>query len=97
MPVPVLPTFVGALTLSNVYSGMGYSWVRHMTMWAATVIIILYIVKLLKFTDTCRKEYGNVVPCSLYAGFNMVLMILGSYYFDCIWQRSYGSNGFKLF
>ena len=24
MPVPVLPTFVGALTLGNVYSGMGY-------------------------------------------------------------------------
>lgn len=84
MPVPVLPTFVGALTLSNVYSGMGYSWIRHITMWTATVIIILYMGKLLRFTDTCRKEYGNVVPCSLYAGFNMVLMILGSYYFDYI-------------
>ena len=45
MPVPLLPTFVGALTLSNVYSGMGYTWIRHLTMWAATIIILLYVKK----------------------------------------------------
>lgn len=84
MPVPVLPTFVGALTLSNVYSGMGYTWVRHLTMWAATIVILLYVVKIIKFPATCKKEYETVVPCSLYAGFTMVLMILGSYYFDYI-------------
>lgn len=84
MPVPVLPTFVGALTLSNVYSGMGYTWVRHLTMWAATIVILLYVIKIIKFPATCKKEYETVVPCSLYAGFTMVLMILGSYYFDYI-------------
>lgn len=84
MPVPVLPTFVGALTLSNVYAGMGYAWVRHLTMWAATIIILLYLVKIVRFPGTCRKEYETVVPCSLYAGFTMVLMILGSYYFDYV-------------
>lgn len=82
MPVPVLPTFVGALTLGNVYSGMGYPWIRHMTMWAATVVILLYLIKLVKFPAACKKEYETVVPCSLYAGFTMVLMLLGSYYFD---------------
>ena len=82
MPVPVLPTFVGALTLSNVYSGLGYAWVRHITMWAATIILLLYIVKLVKYTKTCIGEYKNTVPCSLYAGFNMVMMILGSYYYE---------------
>lgn len=84
MPVPVLPTFVGALTLGNVYSGMGYPVVRHITMWVATVILLLYIVKLIRYPAVCAKEYGNVVPCSLYAGFTMVTMILGSYYFDYI-------------
>lgn len=84
MPVPVLPTFVGALTLSNVYSGMGYAWVRHITMWAATIIFLLYIVKIVKFPKVCKKEYEAVVPCSLYAGFTMALMILGSYYFDYV-------------
>lgn len=84
MPVPVLPTFVGALTLSNVYSGMGFVWVRHLTMWAATVIFLLYTVKIIKFPKTCKQEYDTTVPSSLYAGFTMVMMILGSYYFDFI-------------
>ena len=78
----MLPTFVGALTLGNIYSGLGYVWVRHLSMWAATVIILLYVVKIVKYPSTCRKEYETVVPCSLYAGFTMVLMLLGSYYFD---------------
>ncbi len=84
MPVPVLPTFVGAMTLGNVYAGMNYVWVRHLTMWTATVILLLYIVKLVKYTEVCKKEYMAVVPCSLYAGFSMVMMILGSYYFEYI-------------
>ena len=84
MPVPVLPTFVGALTLSNVLSGMGYTWIRHGTMWAATIILLLYIIKIVKFPKVCLKEYQTVVPCSLYAAFTMITMILGSYYFDYI-------------
>lgn len=84
MPVPVLPTFVGALTLSNVYSGMGYPWVRHITMWAATIVLLLYFVKIIKYPNVCKKEYETVVPCSLYAAVTMIMMILGSYYFDYI-------------
>ena len=84
IPVPVIPTFVGALTLGNVYSGIGYSWIRHITMWLATILIFVYIGKIIMFPKTCKKEYENVVPCSLYAGFTMVLMILGSYYFDYV-------------
>lgn len=84
MPVPVLPTFVGALTLSNVLNGMGYAWIRHITMWAAVIIMLLYIVKIIKYPATCMKEYNTTVPCSLYAGFTMVLMILGSYFFDFV-------------
>lgn len=103
MPVPVLPTFVGALTLSNVYAGMGYSWVRHLTMWAATIIIILYVIKIIRFPKTCKKEYETVVPCSLYAGFTMVLMILGSYYFDYapafgkgLWTAAVAAHGIHI-
>ena len=61
---------------------MGYPVIRHITMWTATIVFLLYIIKLIKFPGTCKKEYETVVPCSLYAGFTMVLMILGSYYFD---------------
>ena len=84
MPVPVLPTFVGMLTLSNVYNTMGYPWVRHLSMWAATVVLLLYIVKIVCYPKVCLEEYKTAVPSSLYAGFTMVMMILGSYYFDFI-------------
>lgn len=84
MPVPVLPTMVGALTLSNVYSGMGYPWVRHITMWAATIVLLLYFVKIIKYPKVCKQEYETVVPCSLYAAVTMISMILGSYYYDYI-------------
>lgn len=82
IPVAVLPTFVGAMTLSNVYNGMGYVWVRHLTMWAGTVVILCYLIKIICHFDTCKKEYKTTIPSSLYAGFTMILMILGSYYFD---------------
>lgn len=82
LPVPVLPTFVGAATLGNVYAGLAYPWVRHITMWAAAVMIICYLIKIIRFPKTCLSEYGNVIPASLYAGFSMVTMILGSYIFE---------------
>lgn len=81
MPVPVLPTFVGALTLSNVYNGLGFAWIRHLMMWTATIILLVYIVKIIKYPKVCLNEYKNTVPCSLYAAFDMIMMILGSYYF----------------
>ncbi len=82
MPVPVLPTFVGALTLSNVYAGLGFTWVRHITMIAAIIVWLTYLVKIICFREICLSEYKNVVPCSLYAGFFMMLMIIASYLYD---------------
>lgn len=82
MPVPVLPAMVGAATLSNVFATMGFTWIRHLTMAAAGIIILLYIIKIIRFPSVCKGEYANVVPASLYAGFSMVVMILGSYLFE---------------
>ena len=80
LPVPVLPTFVGALTLSNVYGGLGFPLVRHLTSWAATVLLIVYIVKIIKYPTVFKKEYSATVPSSLYAGFTMIMMLLGAYF-----------------
>jgi len=81
-PVPVLPTFVGALTLSNVYGGMGYTWLRYTVMAIATIVILCYIVKIAVYPGVCASEYKLTVPSSLYAGFTMCLMILGSFYYE---------------
>lgn len=88
IPVAVLPSFVGAMTLSNVYNGMGYPWVRHLTMWAGTVVLLCYLVKIVRYFDTCKEEYMTTIPSSLYGGLTMVMMILGSYYFD--YNRVFG-------
>lgn len=88
IPVAVLPSFVGAMTLSNIYNGMGYPWVRHLTMWAGTVVLLCYLIKIIRYFDTCKKEYMTTIPSSLYGGFTMVMMILGSYYFD--YNRVFG-------
>ncbi|MBD7909894.1 MULTISPECIES: TDT family transporter [Clostridium] len=82
LPVPILPTILGTASISNVYSNLGYTWIRHISMWAATIVLITYIIKIIFYFDTCKKEYSNTVPASLYAAFSMILMILGSYYFD---------------
>ena len=82
MPVPILPTFVGTLTLSNVYGSMGYTWFRYLVMAAAMIIIICYIARIVVYPGVCLAEYKQTVPSSLYAGFTMCLMILGSFFYE---------------
>lgn len=82
LPVPILPTMVGALTLSTIYSNMGYTWVRHITSWVAVIVLLSYITKMIVYPKTCLKEYSNTVPASLYAGFTMITMILGGYFYN---------------
>ena len=80
LPVPVLPTFVGVLTLSNVYENLGFPWVRHMSSWVATIILLIYIIKIIKYPQVVKGEYSQTILSSLYAGFTMVTMSLGAYY-----------------
>ena len=82
MPVAILPTFVGFLTLSNVYGGMGYTWLRYAVMISATVLVLFYLLKAACYPRVCLKEYSQTVPASLYAGLTMCLMILGSFYYE---------------
>lgn len=82
IPVPLLPTMVGACTLSNVYVNLGYTWIRHLTFCITAIILIMYIGKIITNTQTFKDEYCQTVPCSLYAGFSMIIMLLGSYVFD---------------
>lgn len=84
IPVPLLPTMVGACTLSNVYVNLGYTWIRHLTFICTAIVIILYIGKIITNPQTCKEEYCQTILCSLYAGFSMCLMLLGSYFFDYI-------------
>ena len=79
LPVPVLATMVGAITLANFMQGMGYEWIRHLTLWCAALVWICYVGKMIFFPKTCLKEYSNTIPRSLYAGFTMIMMGFGGY------------------
>lgn len=82
LPFTILTTMVGACSLSNMYLNVGFTYIRHLTMICATIILLAYIVKIVVYFNTCKKEYSNTVPASIYAGFSMVTMMIGSYYFD---------------
>lgn len=90
IPVPLLPTMVAAATLANVYDGLGFHLVRHLTMWAGTAVVLAYLCKLVVHPRTCKAEYCTTVPCSLYAGLTMLTMILGSYYHA--WFPAFGKT-----
>lgn len=79
MPVPVLPTMVGAITLANYMQGFGFDWVRHVTVWAAIAILACYIVKIVAFPKTCIAEYNQTILRSLYAGFSMIILGVSGY------------------
>lgn len=57
MPIPVVATMLGAATLSNIYQGLGYDWIRHLTMWAATAVLLCYMGKIIL---TLPLQRGNI-------------------------------------
>ncbi len=85
IPVPVVAAFLSFLTLGNVYGGLGFTWLRYLIMACGTAFIICYIFKIILYFRTCRKEYDQTIPSSLYAAFCMVLMVLGSFYYEMGW------------
>jgi len=78
MPVGVLATALGAATLSNVYAGLGFTYVKTIIILMAAVVFILGIIKLTLHRKTFLKEYDNPILASLYGTFSMVAMVLGS-------------------
>ena len=82
IPVPCIATFLSFLTLGNVYGGLGFVWLRYLIMALGTIFIICYILKIAMFSGTCMKEYDMTIPASLYGAFSMVLMVLGSFYYE---------------
>lgn len=80
MPIPVVATAVGACTLSNVYSGLGFPIIRHITMIFGTVIFLAYLYKFIKYPKAVKNDYNNTLFASLYGVFSMLLMLLSSYY-----------------
>ena len=82
LPFTILTTMVGACSLSNMYLTIGFTYIRHITMICATIVLLAYIIKISLYFNTFKQEYSNTVPASIYGGFSMVTMMVGSYFFD---------------
>jgi exfoliative toxin A/B len=83
LPLPIIPTLVGATTLSNMYFLLlGSTWIRHLTMWFATIMLLAYLYKIIFYFEIVKKEYLTPVPSSLMPTITMLMMILSSYYFN---------------
>ena len=82
LPVQAVATCLSALTMANVYGGLGFVWVRWLVMACGSLLILTYILKMILYRDVCLTEYGEVIPSSLYGAFSMCLMILGSFYYE---------------
>lgn len=80
--IAIVPTFVGLYTLSNIYLSLGFTCIRHMSMVASIVLLIIYLLKIATNFSTIKEEYSNTIPASLYAGLPMITMLIGSYIFD---------------
>lgn len=81
LPVGMLATCVGLVTLSNAYLTLGFAGIRHICIMISAIIWISAFIKITVHFKTFKHEYQNVVPASLYATFTMLTMILGSYIF----------------
>ena len=82
LPIPAIATTLASLTLGNVYGGLGYDWLRTLIMICGTIVLLADRVKIIFFSKTCRGEYNQVIPSSLYATFPMCMMILGAFFFE---------------
>ncbi len=80
LPIPVVATMVGACTLSNVYNGLGFPIIRHITMIFATFILLAYLYKIFKYPHAIKNDYKNTMLASLYGVVTMLTMLLSSYY-----------------
>ncbi len=82
IPLPLVPCMLGACTLSNIYSGLGFTFIRHLTIFFSILIVLLYLIKIIAHPSIIKEEYKNPVTSSLYPGICMVCMVIGSYFYD---------------
>ena len=80
MPVPLLPSILGAITLSSAYyQAFGFTWLRHMTTIAGMIIWLFMVIKIAVHFDVFKSEYKAPVPASVYAAFAILMMSFGAY------------------
>ena len=76
LPLGILPTMMGLASISTAWLRMGFPLIWHISMIAAVLIWILYIVKLVCHFKACACEYQNTVTASMYSATGILLIII---------------------
>ncbi len=84
MPIPAVACTVALCTLSNVYSGLGFPLVRHISMIIGTIVLLAYLYKFIAFPEAIKKDYEHTIFSSLYGVVSMLMMLVSSYYIKWI-------------
>lgn len=68
--------------MSTIYSGLGFPFIRHLTLFFAIIIVISYLLKIILHPGVAKEEYMTPSVSSLYPGICMVLMVIGAYIYE---------------
>ena len=69
LPIPAVATCLSALTMANVYGGLGFIWLRWLVMACGSLLILAFIFKIVRWPGVSLEEYALTIPCSLYGSF----------------------------
>ncbi len=82
IPISIVSCMLGACTLSNIYSALGFTLIRHLTVFLCICVVVSYITKILMHQSVIKEEYKNPVTASLYPGICMATMATGAYFYE---------------
>ncbi|MEN8434396.1 TDT family transporter [Clostridium septicum] len=80
LPIGVMATLLGTLTLSNVFAMLGFNSLRHLAVNIGVVIILAGFMKLFLHPKQVFTEMDDTVLGSIYPTFCMSMMLMAAYY-----------------
>lgn len=80
LPIGVMATLLSVITLSNVFSTLGFNLLRHFAVNVGALIIIAGFCKLFLYPKKVFSELNDTSLASIYPTFCMSIMLMAAYY-----------------
>ena len=80
MPIGIVGTMLGAISLSNIYTNVGLNHVQAILTNIGAVVVILALLKFILYPKKVFSEMNNTIIMSIYPTFTMLTMSIGAYY-----------------
>lgn len=55
-----------------------------------TIVVIIGFIRIVIYPDVFKAEYSDTIKSSIYGGYSLCIVVLGSYYFD--FNNNFGKN-----